>query len=41
MDKAGVMPDAGIVGLTKPEAYLDVASKGRIWDRERSVRMVF
>ncbi|RYH14566.1 MAG: catalase [Alphaproteobacteria bacterium] len=41
MDKAGVMPDAGIVGLTKPEAYLDVASKGRIWDRERSVRTVF
>lgn len=41
MDKAGVVLDAGVVGLAEPEAFLDAASKGRIWDRERSVRSVF
>jgi len=41
MDKAGVVPDAGVVGLAEPHAYLDAASKGRIWDREPSVRSVF
>ncbi|NPD68990.1 catalase (plasmid) [Lichenicola cladoniae] len=41
MEKAGVVPDAGVVRLAKPEAFLAAASKGRIWDREPSVRSVF
>ena len=41
MDKAGAVPDAGGVGLAKPDTYLDAASKRRIWDREPSVRSVF
>lgn len=41
MAKAGVVKDAGIVLLAKPDAYLGTASNGRIWDREHSVRSVF
>ena len=41
MDKAGVVADVGVVGIPKPQAYLDTASKGRIWDREASVRTIF
>ena len=41
MDKAGVVADAGVVGLDKPQAYLAAAAKGRIWAREPSVRTVF
>ncbi len=41
LDKAGVMPDAGVVALDKAKAFLATASKGRIWDREPHVRTVF
>ena len=41
LDKAGVMPDAGVVALDKAEAFLATASQGRIWDREPKVRTVF
>ncbi len=41
MDKAGVVTDAGVIGLAKPQAFLDAAGKGRVWDREPSVRSVF
>ena len=41
MDKAGVVPDAGVVALADPDTYIDAASKGRIWAREPSVRAVF
>ena len=41
LDKAGVMPDAGVVALDKPGAFLAAASQGRIWDREPKVRAVF
>jgi catalase len=41
MQKAGAIPDAGIVSIAKPDAYLAVARKGRIWAREPSVRVVF
>jgi len=41
LDKAGVMPDAGVVALDKAEAFLATASQGRIWDREPKVRAVF
>ncbi len=43
MDKAGVVPDAGIVAVDGHggAAFLATAAKGRIWDREPSVRTVF
>ncbi|MGI4799762.1 MAG: catalase, partial [Janthinobacterium lividum] len=41
MDKAGVVTDVGVVGLSTPQAFLDAAGKGRVWDREPSVRSVF
>ena len=43
MNKAGVMPDAGIVAMDAQGAkpFLEMASKGRIWEREPSVRTVF
>jgi len=41
LDKAGIMPDAGVVALDKAKAFLATASKGRIWDREPHVRTVF
>ena len=41
LDKAGVVPDAGIVALTKSHAFLVTASNGRVWDREPTVRSVF
>ena len=43
MDKAGVVPDLGIVAVDGADgtAYLETASNGRIWAREPSVRTVF
>ena len=43
MDKAGVVPDAGVVALNghSGTAFLAMAAKGRIWGREPSVRTVF
>ena len=38
---AGVVPDAGILVGGGVEGFLDTAAKGRIWDREPSVRTVF
>ena len=37
--KAGVMPDAGVIKLdASGRAFVDAASKGRVWDREKKVR---
>ena len=43
LDKAGVLPDAGVVPIAGKGAreFLQVASHGRVWDREPSVRAVF
>ena len=43
MDKAGVMPDAGVVMVDGHggKAFLEAAAKGRIWKREPLVRTVF
>jgi catalase len=41
LDAAGVLPDEGIKIASNPEAFLETASAGRIWDREPSVRTVF
>ncbi len=43
MDKAGVVPDAGIVAVNGHggAAFLTTAAKGRVWDREPSLRTVF
>ncbi len=43
MDKAGVLPDAGVVALDGPDgsAFLAAAANGRAWLREPSVRTVF
>lgn len=41
---AGVVSDAGVVTLAKAtdaSGYIDTAAKGRIWDREASVRTVY
>ena len=44
LDAAGVRSDAGVVsihGKADAGAFVDAAAKGRIWDREPSVRTVF
>ena len=41
LDAAGVVPDAGVLIGTDTAPYLDTAAKGRIYDREPSVRTVF
>jgi catalase len=41
LDEAGVVKDAGIIVGDDHKAYLNRASKGRIWDREPGVRRVF
>jgi catalase len=44
LDKAGVVPDKGVITAKKDssiESFLNVASGGRIWDREPSVRTVY
>ncbi len=41
LDRAGVKPDAGIVALSNAKAiatFIATAKKGRIWDREPSLR---
>ena len=41
LDKAGVMPDRGIVAMTGgSNTFLAEAAKGRVWEREPKVRMV-
>jgi catalase len=41
LDAAGVVPDAGVVVDGDAAGYISVASAGRIYDREPSVRTVF
>ena len=41
LDKAGVVPDAGVLTGGDTETFLNTAAKGRIWDREPSVRTVY
>ena len=42
LQKAGVIPDAGIIALNgSADAFLAQAAKGRIWDREPKVRPVY
>ncbi len=44
LQKAGVMPDAGIVAMANSggvDAFLAQAAKGRIWDREPKVRPIY
>jgi catalase len=43
MHKAGVISDEGIVaiGAKGSKPFLDVAARGRIWDREPKIRKVF
>ena len=41
LDKAGVIPDSGVVLLGEAKPYLIAASAGRVWDREPKVRAVF
>lgn len=41
LDKAGVVPDAGVLTQGDTKAFLDTAAKGRIWTREPSVRTVY
>lgn len=38
---AGVVPDAGVLVGAGPEAFLDAAVKGRVYDREPKVRTIF
>ena len=43
LDKAGVMPDAGVIavdGNGGEKSFVATASKGRVWDREPKVRAV-
>lgn len=42
LDRAGVKPDAGIISLPNDKAvskFITAAKKGRIWDREPTLRM--
>ncbi len=41
LDKAGAMPDAGVVMGGDPKAYLTKAGDGRVWHREPAVRTIF
>jgi catalase len=41
LDAAGVVKDSGIILGDDYKAYLNRASKGRIWDREPDIRTVF
>ncbi|MCJ2066155.1 catalase [Methylobacterium sp. J-088] len=43
MDKAGVVPDAGVVVMDGHDgkAFLQTAATGRVWAREPSVRTIF
>jgi catalase len=41
LDAAGVMADAGVLVGAQPQKFVTTASKGRIWDREPTVRTVY
>ena len=41
LDAAGVVPDAGVLVAGEVTAFLDTAAKGRIYDREPSVRTIY
>ncbi len=41
LDAAGVVPDAGVLTGGGDAAYVDAASKGRVYDREPSVRTIY
>ena len=43
MDKAGVVPDKGVIAMKGHDAsgYLHAAAEGRIWPREPTLRTVF
>ena len=41
LDAAGVVPDQGVLVAGETSGFLDVAAKGRIYDREPSVRTIF
>ncbi len=41
LDAAGVVPDEGVLIGTESDAFLATAAKGRIWDREPTVRTVY
>ena len=41
LDAAGVVPDDGVLMDGEPQAFLDAASAGRLWDREVNVRTIF
>ena len=41
LDAAGVVPDAGVLVAGETATFLDTAAKGRIYDREPSVRTIY
>jgi len=41
LDAAGVTADAGVLVGAQPQKFVTTASKGRIWDREPTVRTVY
>ncbi len=41
LDAAGVVADAGVLKGMAADAYIKTAAKGRIWEREPSVRTVY
>ena len=41
LDAAGVVPDAGVLLDGDGKSYLDAVARGRIYDREPSVRTVY
>ncbi len=41
LDRAGILPDSGVLLGGKPEAYFAAAAQGRVWAREPKVRSVF
>ncbi len=41
LDAAGVVPDEGVLVGGESAGFLETAAKGRIYDREPSVRTVF
>jgi catalase len=40
LDAAGVLPDDGVMGI-EVEAFLAQAAKGKLWDREPTVRTIY
>jgi catalase len=41
LDMAGVIPDAGVLVGASAEAFVEAASKGRVWSREPKVRTIY